>query len=181
MDAEDRRRLALFVERMRTMHEGPPYTTSQSQKESPRLQLVTADNAGEFQGAPRERGRRPKVATGGNVVAFERLAPAAAADLVTARRCLASSRYLERMRAASQPTGSPAALPPAPADPLLYRRADMIASSASLTATLNSRDVRGEFVSCECFIAAAWARLGFAPPHLTAKQRAMQRPIPEPL
>lgn len=70
MDADTRRRLARFLERMKTMHEGPPYTALKAARESPRLQLVTADNAAQFQQAPKKRGRPRAVQSGSNVVEF---------------------------------------------------------------------------------------------------------------
>lgn len=77
MDDETRRSLERFIERMKTMREGPTDGSSSPRAERPRLVIVTNANAGQFNQPTKRRGRKPMLKLGGNVVAFRpRAAPA---------------------------------------------------------------------------------------------------------
>lgn len=74
MDDETRRSLERFIERMKTMREGPTDGSSSPRAERPRLVIVTNANAnaGQFNQPTKRRGRKPMLKLGGNVVAFRR-------------------------------------------------------------------------------------------------------------
>jgi hypothetical protein len=77
MDKELQRALDRFFARMPFIREGGPVA---KRPVRPALVAVTAENAAQFRPAPKRRGRPPKVKLSGNVVAFQRQAPAAAPD-----------------------------------------------------------------------------------------------------
>ncbi|WP_257384994.1 hypothetical protein [Tahibacter caeni] len=77
MDAETRRALSVFAERMKFMREGGAAASRSlaTVAPRPRLLLVTAENSDALRPQRKRRARPGKIAIGGNVVAFPLSAP----------------------------------------------------------------------------------------------------------